>query len=156
MIAPTPGSGCFGYLREIGHYSLHADVEAIDGGPRGDVERFQIDAAEGKVGGLLAGVERADEIAFGGIDENVAGGDVEVAGLIYAEACGSAFDFLDYYAVVRGDAVLVEIEGVDGLRVGIGDIKEIDRLARARCRWAGFSSGRRRRVSPFGFTRNTP
>src|ERR1700722_6752505 len=60
IIAPTPGSGCLGYLRLILQRSFNAEFHAVHDGPGGDVERSEIGVAEGQVGRGFAQFDGSD------------------------------------------------------------------------------------------------
>lgn len=96
----------------------------VDGAAGGDVEAEEVGVAEFEVGGGFGETDAADELAGGGVDEELGGGDVEVALLVGAEAVGDALDAGDEDAGVGGVAGAVEVEDADGAFVGGVDVEE--------------------------------
>jgi hypothetical protein len=125
MRAPTPRTGLDGYWREslILQRSLNSEADFVDGFAAGDVEGFEVVIAEGAVGEDFFAEHRLKRLAFGGVDLEAIGADVEAACHIRFDAVGDSFDVPDEVAGVRRGTSVVEVEGDYGVAIGVGGVE---------------------------------
>lgn len=81
-------------------FDRHANVVHRAAGR--DVEALQIRVAELEVSGDFREADGADELPRRGVDQELTGGDVEVALFVSAETVGDALDTRDEHPTVRG------------------------------------------------------
>jgi hypothetical protein len=75
--------------------SFDGEADAVDRGLRGNVQALVIGVAKSAVAGSLGDVDGVDRLTFRRIDDQIAGGDVQSALLIDAEAIRRTVDLRD-------------------------------------------------------------
>src|SRR5580658_4222778 len=68
--------GCRQIGRPAGYRNALFKADAVQRGPRGDVEGLQVGVSEGAIGGRLSHWDGLQQLAFGAVDCNAIGGDV--------------------------------------------------------------------------------